>query len=51
MTAALANRSPGPQPAVAKEPRALLERFRLKSEQASSTVDIVATDTIGVERT
>jgi L-lactate dehydrogenase complex protein LldF len=34
----------GPQPAVAKEPRALLERFRLKSEQASSTVDIVATD-------
>ena len=44
MMAALANRRPGPQPAVASEPRALLERFRLKSEQASSTVDIVASD-------
>ncbi len=44
MTAALADRNPGPQPAVASEPRALLERFRLKSEVASSTVDIVATD-------
>ena len=44
MAAALANRSPGPQPAVAGEPRALLVRFRVKSEQASSTVEIVATD-------
>ena len=44
MMAALANRRPGPQPAVASEPRALLERFRLKSEQASSTVDVVASD-------
>ena len=44
MAAALANRNPGPQPAVASEPRALLERFRVKSEQASSTVEIVATD-------
>ena len=44
MATALANRHPGPQPAVADDPRALLERFRLKSEVASSTVDIVATD-------
>ena len=44
MAAALANRNPGPQPAVASESRAQLERFRLKSEVASSTVDIVATD-------
>lgn len=44
MAVALTNRNPGPQPAVSSEPRALLERFRLKSEQASSTVDIVATD-------
>ena len=44
MATALANRNPGPQPAVASEPHALLERFRLKSEQASSTVEIVATD-------
>jgi L-lactate dehydrogenase complex protein LldG len=44
MATALANRNPGPQPAVASEPHALLERFRLKSEQASSTVEIVATE-------
>jgi L-lactate dehydrogenase complex protein LldG len=44
MATALANRNPGPQPAVANEPRALLERFRIKSEQASSTVEIVATE-------
>lgn len=41
MVAALGNRKPGPQPAVANEPNALLERFRIKSEVASSTVDIV----------
>ena len=42
MAAALASRSQGPKPAIDAEPRALLERFRLKSEQQSSTVDIVA---------
>ena len=42
MAAALANRGHGPQPAMDRDPQALLERFRLKSEQQSSTVDIVA---------
>ncbi|MDP2825407.1 MAG: lactate utilization protein C [Sulfuritalea sp.] len=42
MAAALSNRSHGPMPAIDAEPKALLERFRLKSEQQSSTVDVVA---------
>ena len=42
MQAALSNRSHGPKPAIDGKPQALLERFRLKSEQQSSTVDIVA---------
>ena len=42
MLAALSSRSHGPKPAINGEPKALLERFRLKSEQQSSTVDIVA---------
>ncbi|KAF0163987.1 MAG: hypothetical protein FD157_2352 [Rhodocyclaceae bacterium] len=42
MLAALTNRSQGPKPGIDAEPKALLERFRLKSEQQSSTVDIVA---------
>jgi L-lactate dehydrogenase complex protein LldG len=42
MAEALAKRSPGPQAAIDASPAALLERFRLKSEQASSTVDAVA---------
>lgn len=44
MAAALANRSEGPKPAIDTDPQALLERFRLKSEVQSSTVDIVAQD-------
>jgi L-lactate dehydrogenase complex protein LldG len=44
MAAALSSRSEGPKPAIDADPRALLERFRLKSEQQSSTVDIVAAD-------
>lgn len=42
MHAALANRGSGPQPAMDASPKALLERFRVKSELQSSTVDIVA---------
>ena len=42
MAAALSSRSQGPKPAFDAAPQALLERFRLKSEQQSSTVDIVA---------
>ncbi|MFA4968491.1 MAG: lactate utilization protein C [Sulfuritalea sp.] len=42
MLAALTNRSQGPKPSIDATPKALLERFRLKSEQQSSTVDIVA---------
>ncbi|MCX7164663.1 MAG: lactate utilization protein C [Rhodocyclales bacterium] len=42
MAAALSSRNHGPKPAIDADPRALLERFRLKSEQQSSTVDIVA---------
>jgi L-lactate dehydrogenase complex protein LldG len=42
MLAALSNRSHGPKPAVDNNPQALLERFRLKSEQQSTTVDVVA---------
>ena len=42
MLAALSNRTHGPKPAIDSDPQALLERFRLKSEQQSSTVDIVA---------
>jgi L-lactate dehydrogenase complex protein LldG len=44
MAAALGKRDPGPQPAMDKTPQALLERFRVKSEQQSSTVDVVAHD-------
>ena len=40
----LSSRSEGPKPAIDADPRALLERFRLKSEYQSSTVDIVAAD-------
>ncbi|MCX7154833.1 MAG: lactate utilization protein C [Rhodocyclales bacterium] len=42
MLAALTNCSQGPKPGIDAEPKALLERFRLKSELQSSTVDIVA---------
>lgn len=42
MQAAMAARSEGPKPAMDTAPKALLERFRLKSELQSSTVDIVA---------
>ncbi|OHC64374.1 MAG: hypothetical protein A3H93_04880 [Rhodocyclales bacterium RIFCSPLOWO2_02_FULL_63_24] len=42
MAAALANRVQGPKPAMDSSPKALLERFRVKSEQQSTTVDIVA---------
>ena len=42
MAAALSSRSHGPKPAIDSAPKALLERFRIKSEQQSSTVDIVA---------
>ncbi|OHC62348.1 MAG: hypothetical protein A2040_06265 [Rhodocyclales bacterium GWA2_65_19] len=42
MAAALSNRSHGPKPAIDSNPQALLERFRIKSEQQSSTVDSVA---------
>ena len=40
--AALANRGHGPKPAMDGTPRALLERFRLKSEALASTADVVA---------
>lgn len=42
MQEALAARRPGPKPAQDSAPAALLERFRIKSEQSSSTVEIVA---------
>jgi L-lactate dehydrogenase complex protein LldG len=42
MLASLSSRSHGPKPAIGIDPQALLKRFRLKSEQQSSTVDIVA---------
>ena len=42
MLAALSDRSHGPKPFVDSNPQALLERFRRKSEQQSSTVDVVA---------
>ncbi len=42
MEVALSNRTHGPKPAMDSSPQALLERFRAKSEQQSSTVDIVA---------
>jgi L-lactate dehydrogenase complex protein LldG len=42
MLTALASRSQGPKPGIDAEPKALLERFRVKSEVQSSTVDIVA---------
>ena len=42
MLAALTCHHHGPKPGFDAEPKALLERFRLKSELQSSTVDIVA---------
>jgi L-lactate dehydrogenase complex protein LldG len=42
MSAALSNRSHGPKPTIDATPQALLERFRIKSEAQSSTVDSVA---------
>lgn len=39
---ALGNRREGPKPALDATPKALLERFRLKSEAQASTVDVVA---------
>lgn len=42
MLAALSNRGHGPKPAIDCAPRALLERFRLKSQALASTVDVVA---------
>ena len=45
MAAALSSRSQGPKPAMDSAPQALLERFRIKSEVQSSTVDIVAQET------
>jgi L-lactate dehydrogenase complex protein LldG len=45
MAAALAGRHQGPKPAMNTDPKALLERFRIKSEQQSSTVDIVTEET------
>ena len=44
MTAALSSRSQGPKPVFDAAPQALLERFRVKSEAQSSTVDIVAAE-------
>ncbi|MCK9380004.1 MAG: lactate utilization protein C [Sulfuritalea sp.] len=44
MAAALSSRSHGPKPAMDSNPQALLERFRVKSEQQSSTVEIVAAE-------
>jgi L-lactate dehydrogenase complex protein LldG len=42
MLAALSGRRHGPKPGIDGSPQALLNRFRLKSEKQSSTVDIVA---------
>lgn len=44
MAAALSSRSQGPKPDFDVSPQALLERFRIKSELQSSTVDRVAAD-------
>lgn len=44
MAHALSSRSQGPKPVFDDAPRALIERFRIKSELQSSTVDRVATD-------
>ena len=44
MAAALSANSEGPKPVFDTAPQALLERFRVKSELQSSTVDIVAAD-------
>jgi L-lactate dehydrogenase complex protein LldG len=44
MQAMLSDRSHGPKPAIDSAPQALLERFRIKSEAQSSTVDSVAQD-------
>ncbi len=44
MAAALASRSHGPKPAIDSSPQALLERFRVKSEQQSSSVDVVTAE-------
>ena len=44
MAAALSSNSQGPKPAFDAAPQALLERFRVKSEVQSSTVDIVPAD-------
>jgi L-lactate dehydrogenase complex protein LldG len=41
MLASLSDRSHGPKPALDSTPQALLERFRIKSEAQSSTVDSV----------
>ncbi|NJD35212.1 MAG: lactate utilization protein C, partial [Betaproteobacteria bacterium] len=45
MAATLSSRNQGPKPVFDASPQALLERFRIKSEQQSSTVDRVAADT------
>lgn len=45
MAAAMSSNSHGPKPVFDATPQALLERFRIKSELQSSTVDVVATDT------
>ena len=44
MAAALSSSSQGPKPVFDAAPQALLERFRVKSELQSSTVDRVAAD-------
>lgn len=44
MADALGARRPGPRPAFDASPQAVLERFRVKSEQSSSTVDVVASE-------
>jgi L-lactate dehydrogenase complex protein LldG len=44
MAAALSSNSQGPKPVFDVTPQALLERFRVRSEVQSSTVDIVAAD-------
>ena len=42
IVASLGSRRHGPKPAIDADPQALLERFRIKSEVQSSTVDVVA---------
>jgi L-lactate dehydrogenase complex protein LldG len=44
MATALSSNTQGPKPAFETTPQALLERFRIKSELQSSTVDRVAAD-------